>query len=45
MPSIRSALAKIIDRWPAYIPAVGLIFSAVWLAVLVWFGVRLYDFL
>jgi hypothetical protein len=45
MRSIKSGLMRILDRWPEYIPAVGFAISVVWLAVLVWLGVRLYQLL
>jgi hypothetical protein len=43
MRSIKSALNQIIDRWPEFVPAVGFAISMVWFAVLVWFGVYLYQ--
>jgi hypothetical protein len=45
MRLIKLALTRILDRWPEYILAVGFAISVVWLAVLVWFGARLYQLL
>jgi hypothetical protein len=45
MQSMKSALTKVVGRWPQYIPAVGFAISVAWLAVLVWCGVLLYQLL
>ena len=45
MSTLTTTLAKIRDKWPAYLLVLGIVISVFWVGVLLWLGLRLFHLL